>query len=331
VKSSALIFLAAFLALAGSWGGFVLAPQIQLGRNVQTKAVGTGDLYPPARPGLAKQGLEVYRANGCVHCHSQQVGQSGTVCEIVLTDAGTNATAAAFALNKLNPDRATNTAAVLAAGLPKTILTVADMNAAEPVFKALEATGAKADVNILAIGPDIARGWGRRRTVAQDYLSDYPVQPGSRRIGPDLANVGLRLPDANWHLRHLYAPRAEVKGSTMPPHRFLFDMRKAGVRPSPDALPFSAEVAPTGCEIIPKPEARALVAYLLSLRADALLFEAPATPPTASPTVSTNASAMVSPSPSGRGLGRGRVEQQKEISAFTFIAPASSNPEVSSK
>lgn len=295
MKSGVLVFLAAFLALAGSWSGFVLAPQIQLGRNVQTNAVGTGDLYPPARPGLAKQGLEVYRANGCMYCHSQQVGQDGTVCEIVLTDAGTNATATHAAIAKLDPELARLDTVVALARLPKTILTVTDMNAAEPAHKALEAAGAKAEVNVVAVGPDIARGWGRRRTVAQDYLFDYPVQLGSRRIGPDLANAGLRLPDANWHLRHLYAPRSEVKGSTMPPYRFLFETRKAGAKPSPDAVSLPAEFAPrTGYEVVPKSEARALVAYLLSLRADAPLFEAPLTPPPTSPASSTNAPAAIS-------------------------------------
>ena len=87
MKSGALVFLVAFMALAASWGGFVLAPQVQLSRSVQTNALGSTDLYPLGRPGQAKQGLEVYRANGCVYCHSQQVVQEGTLCEIVLTEA----------------------------------------------------------------------------------------------------------------------------------------------------------------------------------------------------------------------------------------------------
>jgi len=132
--------------------------------------------------------------------------------------------------------------------------------------------------------------------VAQDYLADYPVQPGSRRIGPDLANVGLRLPEADWHLRHLYAPQNEVQGSLMPPYRFLFETRKIGREASPDALKLSGKLAPPpGYEIVPQPEATVLVAYLQSLRAEAPLFEAPLTPPpgtvttTNAPGVSTNA------------------------------------------
>jgi cbb3-type cytochrome oxidase cytochrome c subunit len=278
VKSGALVFLAAFLALAASWGGFVLAPQIQLGLKVQTPALGTGDLYPQARPGLAKQGLEVYRANGCVYCHSQQVRQEGTTCEIVLTDAGTNATATVEAIARFEPDVTKTNAVVLLSRLPKTILTVADMNAAEPVLKALQAAGAKAEARVTAIGPDIARGWGKRRTVAQDYLFDYPVQLGSLRIGPDLANVGLRPADATWHLLHLYAPQTMVKGSLMPPYRFLFEIRETGGQPSPDALPLPADLAPKpGYEVVPKPEAKQLVAYLMSLRADTPLLEAPLT------------------------------------------------------
>ena len=97
-----LIFLAAFFALAGSWSGFVLTPQLQIGRLQQTNTVGSATTtYPVARPGLAEQGLEVYRANGCAYCHSQQVGQTGTLLEIALTDASTNQAAIIAALLKL--------------------------------------------------------------------------------------------------------------------------------------------------------------------------------------------------------------------------------------
>jgi cytochrome c oxidase cbb3-type subunit 2 len=45
-------------------------------------------------------------------------------------------------------------------------------------------------------------------SVAADYLYDFPVQLGSLRAGPDLANIGVRAPDANWQLQHLYAPKS---------------------------------------------------------------------------------------------------------------------------
>jgi cytochrome c oxidase cbb3-type subunit 2 len=126
-------------------------------------------------------------------------------------------------------------------------------------------------------GTDIARGWGARRTVAQDYLFDEPLMLGSLRVGPDLANIGARQLDDNWHLVHLYKPRLVAETSVMPSYRFLFTKRALGAQPSPHALklPLAEITRLNGHEIVPKPEALALVAYLRSLRADAPLFEAP--------------------------------------------------------
>ena len=42
-------------------------------------------------------------ANGCAACHSQQVGQSGTVCDVVLAETGTNPPALIAALLKGPP------------------------------------------------------------------------------------------------------------------------------------------------------------------------------------------------------------------------------------
>jgi cbb3-type cytochrome oxidase cytochrome c subunit len=301
-----LIFLAAFFALAGSWSGFVLTPQLQIGRLQQTNVIGSATTtYPVARPGLAQQGLEVYRANGCAYCHSQQVGQTGTLLEIALTAPGTNQAATIAALLKL-AEAPTDRPAVLTplpslkearvnsgkapvlSGLPKAFLRSSTREAADAAVKNLDSAGAKAQLWIVPVGPDLSRGWGRRRTVAEDFLFDYPVLPGSQRVGPDLANVGLRLPDANWHLVHLYNPKGQVKGSTMPPYRFLFEKRKTGLQPSPDALVLpAAATPPAGYEGVATPAAKALAAYLISLRADAPLFVAPmtvASAPAASPT-----------------------------------------------
>ena len=63
--------------------------------------------------------------------------------------------------------------------------------------------------------PDFARGWGRA-TVAGDYAYDQPQLLGTMRTGPDLMNIGVRQPSEQWHLGHLYQPRAFVPGSIMP-------------------------------------------------------------------------------------------------------------------
>src|SRR5690349_7878102 len=116
-----LIFLAAFFALASSWFGLVLSPQLQVGRMEQTNTLSTGVSYPVARAGMARQGLDVYRENGCAYCHSQQLGQDATVCEVVLSEMGTNKTkviatllARKLAANEADANR-------LAAKLPETI------------------------------------------------------------------------------------------------------------------------------------------------------------------------------------------------------------------
>ncbi len=287
-----LVFLAAFFALAASWCGFVFAPQMQVGQLGQTNTVPPGATYPVARPGLAARGLQVYRANGCVYCHSQQVRQDGTACDVVVTDPGTNQAAMIAALIQLRPELHDGDVKALIANLPQHVLQGQTKEKADAATKALTATSAKAQLLIVPVGADIARGWGKRRSVAEDYLFDSPVMPGSQRVGPDLANIGMRNPDPNWHLRHLYSPKLEAKESTMPPYRFLFDKRKIDQAPSPDALALPPDLAPPpGFEIVPNPDAKALVAYLLSLRSDTPIFDAPFTAPPAPQTEGTNAPA----------------------------------------
>jgi cytochrome c oxidase cbb3-type subunit 2 len=259
MKNGFWIFLAVFVALGGSWCGFVLAPELQLGGAKQTTILNTSDVYPVGRPGEAIQGLLVYRANGCAACHTEQVRQTGMTCGVTLTDAGKN------------PEAVTN----LISSLKLTGLTKEEADAASAK---ITAAGGKTEIHIAATGPDIVRGWGMRQSVAEDYLYDKPVQLGNLRAGPDLANAGARA-DANWQLLHLYAPKRVVKGSTMPPFRYLFEVRKIGRESSPDALKLPPEFAPpAGYEVVPRPEAKQLAAYLLSLRANVPLYSAPVAP-----------------------------------------------------
>jgi cytochrome c oxidase cbb3-type subunit II len=217
MNSGPLIFLGVFFALASSFWGLVVVPQMQIGQQAEVKIETTGALYPQNRPGQASQGAELYRSLGCVECHTQQVRPRGQ-------------------------------------------------------------------------GADFDRGWGQRRSVAQDYLRDYPAMIGSQRVGADLANVGARLPDADYQFRHLYNPRLVMPGSMMPPHPFLFEKRQLapGQPPAADALKLDRA---TGYEVVPKQDAKLLVAYLLSLRSDTPLFEAPLPlpPPTNAPAADATA------------------------------------------
>jgi cytochrome c oxidase cbb3-type subunit 2 len=125
-------------------------------------------------------------------------------------------------------------------------------------------------------GSDIARNWGVRRTVARDYIYEKPALLGSQRIGPDLSNIGKRQPSVEVYYKHLYNPDRIVTGSTMPPYRFLFSNRKIVGQPSNEALKLDGKDAPApGYEVVPTSDAKALVAYLLSLDKSYALPEAP--------------------------------------------------------
>ncbi len=263
MKNGFVIFLTAFAVLFTSWSAFVLGPQLQLGGAKQVAVLNSSETYPHDRPGEANQGLQVYRANGCAACHTEQVQQSGVVCDVVLTAPGKNPSVVSNLISTLKLNGLTEQEAEAASGK-------------------ITAAGGKAETHIITTGVDIARGWGLRHSVAEDFLYDDPVQLGGLRVGPDLADVGARLPDANWQLLHLYAPRSVVKDSAMPPSRYLFETKKIGGTPSPDALNLPKGFAPAGdYEVVPTPDAKKLVAYLLSLHADVPLYDAPFTPPAA--------------------------------------------------
>ncbi|MBA4148521.1 MAG: cbb3-type cytochrome c oxidase subunit II [Verrucomicrobia bacterium] len=205
-----ILFLGIFLSFALSWAGMVFLPQKQLGHQELAKPFDAEALYPTPHSGLAEQGRQVYRAEGCAACHTQQVR------------------------------------------------------------------------------PQDVPQYGLRFTVAQDYLRDEPVQFGSLRLGPDLANIGARMPDAKWHLLHLYNPRITIEKSLMPQYKYLFEKRKIRGERSANALdlPKGFEVE-EGFEVVPTDRADSLVAYMKSLRSDASLFESPL--PTVPETDDTNA------------------------------------------
>jgi len=120
---------------------------------------------------------------------------------------------------------------------------------------------------------DAARGWGRA-PVAGDYYYDKPQLLGSMRTGPDLFNIGARQPSADWHLGHLYQPRAYVEGSIMPPYGFLFDV-KDKADPGERVVSLPPQFAPKGKVVVAQPRALDLAAYLIALDHTYPALEAP--------------------------------------------------------
>ncbi len=301
-----LIFLGVLASFVASWWALIFAPQLQIGSQPVSQT--DAGAYPVRAAGFAQQGREVYVALGCVQCHSQQVRQDGYSFDLILSAVGTNAQNVAAVLAKVAPEVKASALAEVSEASPKVLLKGVSQNTAEDARLQLKKAGATAVTAFVPLGSDVARQWGARRSVAADYLYQQPVQVGNSRLGPELSNVGGRMSDANWHLNHLYHPRTVVEGSIMPAYPFLFEVRPVGKKPSPLALKLSDKFAPkpgkdgTPLEVVPRPEALQLVAYLQSLRLETPLFEAPAPmlAPTASgtnaPTV-TNAPAANTPRP----------------------------------
>jgi cytochrome c oxidase cbb3-type subunit 2 len=105
----------------------------------------------------------------------------------------------------------------------------------------------------------------RRETTPWDYQGETFAQIGLARIGPDLSNVGHRITreakkagmsPEEWLFQHLDDPTEipGLHGAKCPPNRFMFtEARVAGS----DRM-----------QRVPKPAARALASYLLSLKKD---------------------------------------------------------------
>ncbi len=73
MKGFAPLFFGIFGTFLFSWTGLILIPNAQIGNlNPQMDEEGT-DIYPMPKSGMAERGRQVYVANGCFYCHSQQV------------------------------------------------------------------------------------------------------------------------------------------------------------------------------------------------------------------------------------------------------------------
>lgn len=121
---------------------------------------------------------------------------------------------------------------------------------------------------------DIDKVWGTRPSIAADYAANTRIAwwmntatlMGTERTGPDLTTIGTRLPSADWHLLHLYNPRAVVEESIMPAYPWLFEWTEH-VQEGQKVINLPAELTPSAQKkLVAKEEALQLVAYLQSLK-----------------------------------------------------------------
>jgi cbb3-type cytochrome oxidase cytochrome c subunit len=325
MNNGAALFLGILLSVAASFWTLLFAPQLQIGRQ-QVRALEGGELYPAPRPGLAQRGAVVYRSLGCAECHTTQVRQTGAIFDVLVAEVGTNlnAVAALFGETAMGyGDEGLD--ARHFRKLPAIVGTNLTPRAAQKLVTQFTAVGAKGVPVLIPLGPDVQRGWGVRLSVAQDYLHDYPVLLGNLRLGPDLANFGARQTNlADIHIQLYGSPRVTM-GSLMPPYRFLYERRpltNGAALPSDAILLTAADGNSPAQAIIPSEDAVALVAYLMSLKADALLFEAPrpkpatsAPPSTNAPTATNATAAAAVQEPEGRARRSARAGMQPVAAA----------------
>ena len=130
------------------------------------------------------------------------------------------------------------------------------------------------------LAADEDRGDTRRETNSFDFNGEKFAQIGVARFGPDLSNLGRRVESIyaprdhtdpeTWLYRHLYSPRwkPDRRKSGCPSFKFLFAETESRGIDSDESL---AYLGTGDLEISPKPAAKALVSYLLSLRKDQLV------------------------------------------------------------
>jgi cytochrome c oxidase cbb3-type subunit 2 len=104
-----------------------------------------------------------------------------------------------------------------------------------------------------------------RPAAAGDFAYQTPELLGSERTGPDLTNIGVRQPSEVWQYIHLYNPRAVVPQSIMPSFSWMFDVVDE-LPPGETAVPLPSAYAPAKGKVVPSQRAKALVAYLMSLK-----------------------------------------------------------------
>lgn len=280
------IFLGVFGIFAFSWLGLTVVPNMQIGSlDPQSDEEGT-DVYPAPPSGMALRGAQVYAANGCVYCHSQQVrpeyggsdlerkwgerrsaprdyifepivllGKMRTGPDLANVGHRPALQEAGAATPPPAPGASPAAAAATAAASPAAAPAASPSLGASPAA-AVAAAAASPTASVLP-----AAG-------AQPAPNVATKAPAMVADTKELTATGQPLPyTAAWHHRHLYNPRSVFEDSNMPAYQFLYEKRRISGVASPDALNFAGDKndkTAAGWEIVPSYDAKCLVAYLMS-------------------------------------------------------------------
>ena len=275
MKGLVSLFLGIFGTFTFSWLGLTVVPNLQIGAlNPQMDEEGT-DIYPAPKSGMAEHGRQVYAANGCIYCHSQQVRPDYLYVDIDRKWGARRSAPRDYIFDRpvllgkerMGPDLANigkrgpgeeeKPAAAPGANTPAASPAAAQSPPPPNAGPAKAPTGGAA--------PQPANAPTQSSPAAGQSAASNPSPSPSASPNPE------GLPPAYsemWHYLHLYSPRSiapENRDSTMPAFKFLFETQRTEGERSADALPLKDKEAPSGYEVVPTYDAKCLVAYLMSL------------------------------------------------------------------
>lgn len=311
MKGIAALFLGIFGTFAFSWVGLMLIPNYQIGHlDPQSDEEGT-DIYPVPKSGMAERGRQIYAANGCFYCHSQQVRADYAASDIE-RKWGVRRSAprdyiferpALLGKTRMGPDLSNIGKRAPSddqnAPPPATTEPAASPSpAASPAADAPAPTSGSSPAAPPATSPAASPAASPAPSPAQALAANAPapapttattasVPPPSTNsaatsttsadtaVGPGGAPIPYSAP---WHHLHLYSPRTITQDSNMPAFHFLYEKRRVSGERAADALKLIGPDAPSDeWEIVPTYDAKCLVAYLMSLDQSHELKEAKST------------------------------------------------------
>jgi cbb3-type cytochrome oxidase cytochrome c subunit len=302
------LFLGIFGTFAFSWLGLTVIPNAQIGHlDPQSDEEGT-DIYPQPKSGMADHGRQIYAANGCVYCHSQQVRADYAGSDIERKWGERRSAPRDYIFERpvqlgkmrMGPDLANigkrapvddanapapgaNAGAAPAPAVTAPAASPTAANPGAPAASPAPSPAPAAPPAVAASGsPAAPNSASPAPAAAAQTAGAAPAPAGETAAAP--ATNGPLLYSAAWHHRHLYAPRSVSADSIMPSYGFLYEKRRTNGARSADALQITGpDGPPEGWEIVPSYDAKCLVAYLMSLDQSHPLAEVRSTAPVSPP------------------------------------------------
>ncbi|MEM1157594.1 MAG: cbb3-type cytochrome c oxidase subunit II [Verrucomicrobiota bacterium] len=220
------------------WLGVILIPFFQFGQQEVFIDPDTDLSLPPAPTGEAIAGEDVYLAQGCVYCHSQQVRDLHQGSDLLRGWGGRRSVArdymfkssATLGYMRLGPD-------------------LSNIGSAQRIIKKMK---------LYELERFADKDW--KWETAEERIKN------SAALREEYSDQEWKIVENEYEkylLQRLYAPRGLHEWSLMPSYKSLFKEIPVVGMPSVHAV--ETDQVKAGFQAVPGPEAEALIAYLMSL------------------------------------------------------------------